>query len=282
MSRLGSAKRLMRRWFTSIPFFVVLGLGLGVAISIPVIPQPSVATITISDTIFSQAHVDDILDVLRDARDDDSIKAVVLQIDSPGGAAFVFEQIYLDVLRLRQQKPVVTSIGGMGASGGYYIAVASNFIYAEPSSLIGSIGARVLLPIPEELDEDSITTGPFKATGGSKRKTVAGLETLKQEFITAVTSQRGDRLNISEEEISRADIYSGSQSLRYGLIDDIGTSTAAIQKAASLAGLRNYDVVELHIAPPIFIFLFDFSDSEALKSQTNTMPIYYYLYIESE
>ena len=83
MSRLESAKRLMRRWFTSIPFFVVLGLGLGVAISIPVIPQPSVATITISGVIYSQAYTDDILAMLRYARDDDSIKAVVLQIDSP-------------------------------------------------------------------------------------------------------------------------------------------------------------------------------------------------------
>jgi len=281
MSRLESAKRLMRRWFTSIPFFVLLGLILGVLISIPVIPQPSIATITISGEIYSQAYTDDILDMLRDARDDGNIKAVVLQIDSPGGAAFVFEQIYLDVLRLRQQKPVVTSIGGVGASGGYYIAVASNFIYAEPSSLVGSIGARCILPTPEELDEDIITTGPFKATGGSRRKAIAGLETLKQEFITAVTSQRGDRLNISEEEISRADIYSGSQSLRYGLIDDIGTSTAAMQKAASLAGIRNYDVVELYILEPI-IWFFSSSDSEDLKSQTSTMPIYYYLYIESE
>lgn len=282
MSGLGLAKRLMRRWFTSIPFFVVLGLGLGVAISIPVIPQPSVATITISGEIYGQAYTDDILNMLRDARDDDDIKAVVLQIDSPGGAAFVFEQIYLDVLRLRQQKPVVTSIGGVGASGGYYIAVASNFIYAEPSSLVGSIGARSILPTPEELDEDIITTGPFKATGGSMRKTIAGLETLKQEFITAVTSQRGDRLNISEEEISRVDIYSGSQSLRYGLIDDIGTRTAAIEKAASLAGIRNYDVVELYIEEPIIILFPVSSDSEALKSQTSTMPTYYYLYIESE
>lgn len=121
MTRLESAKKLMRLWFTSIPFFVVLGLGLGVLISILIIPKPSITTITISGEILEQAYTDDILDRLRYARENDSIKAVVLQINSPGGAAALIEQIYLDVLRLRQQKPVVASIGARGASGGYYI-----------------------------------------------------------------------------------------------------------------------------------------------------------------
>ncbi len=281
MSRLESAKRLMRRWLWSIPFFVVLGLVLGALISIPVIPKPEIATITISGVILEQAHANDIVKMLRYAASEDSIKAVVLQINSPGGAAFVFEQIYLDVLRLRQQMPVVASIGAVGASGGYYIAVASNFIYAEPSSIVGSVGAGVLLPTSEELDEDIIRTGPFKATGGSRRKAIGSLETLKQEFVTAVTTQRGDRLNISEEELSRADVYSGSQCLRYGLIDDIGTRTAAIEKAAKLAGIRNYDVVELHTWLTYLSWFFGSSDMEELKSQTR-VPIYYYLYIEQE
>ena len=117
MPGLESAKRLMRRWFTSIPFFVVLGLGLGVLISIPVIPKPNIATIAISGVILDQAHTDDILDMLRYARGNDSIKAVVLQIDSPGGYVSAIEPIYLEVLRLRQQKPVVASIGMIAASG---------------------------------------------------------------------------------------------------------------------------------------------------------------------
>ncbi len=119
MPKLESAKRLMRRWLTSILFFIVLGLGLGALIAIPVIPKPNVATITISGEILGQDYTDDILDMLRNARNDDSIKAVVLQIDSPGGLVSSTEQIYLDVLRLRQQKPVVASIGMVGASGGY-------------------------------------------------------------------------------------------------------------------------------------------------------------------
>ena len=278
MSRLESVNRLLRCWLWSIPFFVLLGLVLGALISIPLIPKPNIAIITISGSILEQAYTDDILDMLRYARDDASIKAVVLRIDSPGGGASATEQVYLDVLRLRGQKPIVASIGARGASGGYYIAVASNFIYAEPTSQLGSIGAWCILPTPEELDEDIITTGPFKATGGSRRKVTDELEMVRQEFVAAVTSQRGDRLKLSEAELSRAEIYSGVESLGYGLIDDIGTSTAAIEKAASLAHIRNYEVVKLYIQKPDISPL----DMEALKSQTGLMPIYYYLYFESE
>ena len=278
MSRLESVKRLLRRWLWSILFFAVLGLVLGALISIPLIPKPNIAIITISVPYLDQAYTDDILDMLRYARGDDSIKAIVLRIDTPGGGASATEQVYLDVLRMRGQKPIVASIGARGASGGYYIAVASNFIYAEPTSQLGSIGAWCILPTPEELDEDIITTGPFKATGGSRRKVTDELEMVRQEFVAAVTSQRGDRLKLSEAELSRAEIYSGVESFGYGLIDDIGTSTAAIEKAASLAHIRNYEVVKLYIQKPDISPL----DMEALKSQTGLMPIYYYLYFESE
>jgi len=281
MTGLESAKRLVRRWFSSIPLCVLFGLILGGFISIAVIPKPNIGIINISGLLVEQAYTDDILDMLRYARDNDNIKAVVLQIDSPGGGASATEQIYLDLLRLRQQKPVVVSVARIAASGGYYAAVASNFIYAEPTSLVGSIGAWASLPRPEELDEDIVTSGPFKATGGSRRKTIGVLETFRQQFVTAVMSQRGDRLKLSEDELSRAEIYSGTESLRYGLIDDIGTSTDAIAKAASLAGIRNYGVVELYIAKPYFQ-LFSSSELEDLKSRTSLVPTYYYLYFESE
>lgn len=272
--------RFLRHWLTSIPLFIVLSLVLGGLISIPVVPKPNIAVITISGTVLDQSYVDDIVKMLRYAKDDDAIKGVVLQIDSPGGGASAVEQVYLNVLGLRQKKPVVASVGIVAASGGYYIAVASSFIYAEPTSQLGSIGAWVSLPTPEELDEDVLTTGPFKATGRSRRKTIGVLETFRQQFITAVMSQRGDQLKLTEEALSQAEIYTGVECLRYGLIDDIGTSTTAIEKAASLARLRNYGVVELHIEkPPLWVF---FASMKKLKSQTSVMPVYYYLYFESE
>jgi len=275
MLKLESARRF---WLNSIPGLLLIGLILGGLISIPVVPKPKIATITISGEIFEQTYADDILDMLRYARDDNAIKGVVLQIDSPGGYVSLIEPIYLDVLRLRQQKPVVTSVATTAASGGYYIAVASNFIYAEPTSQLGSIGAWVSLPTPEEVSEEMATTGPFKATGGSRRKALSILETVKHEFVSAVITQRGDRLKLSEEELSRAEIYTGIESLRYGLIDDIGTKTDAIAKAASLAHIRNYEVVELYVPKPDILFF----SMEDLKSQTGLIPIYYYLYFESE
>ncbi len=280
MSRLESTGRFLRRWFTSIPFFILLGLALGVAIAVPAIPKPSIATISISGAIMEQAYTDAIQDKLNQARDDNSIKAVVLEIDSPGGYVVTTESIYLDVLRLRQQKPVVVMVKMMAASGGYYIAAAANFIYALPTSQIGSIGVVVGLPRPEELDEDTLTTGLFKATGTSRREAVARLEIVRQEFLDVVISQRGDRLKLSEEELSQAALYLGVESLRYGLIDDLGTITDAIEKAASLAGIRNYEVVKLYVPPPSLAFFF--SGSADLKSPVDLIPVYYYLHFESE
>lgn len=282
MSGLESTKRLLRRWFTSILFFVLVGLILGAAIAIPVIPRPRIATIAISGSILDQTFANNVLDRLKHAMDDDSIKAVVLKIDSPGGAVSIIEQIYLDVLRLRAQKPVVASIGARGASGGYYIAVASDFIYAQPTSLLGSIGAWSGLPRPEELDENILTTGLFKATGGTRRKATGVLEMVRQEFVGAVMTERGERLKLSEEELSLAELYVGVEALRYGLIDDIGTVTDAIEKAASLAGIKNYEVVELYVPAPFFFLFFGPLDMERLKSQIGLMPVYYYLYFESE
>jgi len=281
MSGLESIKRLLRRWFSSILFFTVLGLILGGVIAVQVIPVPKVATIVISGAIVDQGYVDNILNAVRDIRDDSSIKAVVLRIDSPGGGASATEQIYLDLLRLRQQKPVVVSVGSIAASGGYYTAVAANHIYAEPTSLIGSIGAWVSLPVPEELDDDVGTSGPFKASGGSRRKVVGHLEMVRQGFVDAVTLQRGERLQLSEEELSQAEIHIGIEALRYGLIDEIGTKTNAVEKAASLAGLRNYQVEDIYIQMPILFFFFGPDELEALKAQTGLAPVYYYLYFES-
>jgi protease-4 len=281
MSRLEATKGLVRRWLHSIPFFIMLGLALGVGISVLVIPRPNIATITISGPILNQAYTDNILNMLQYARDSNNVKGVVLRIDSPGGGASATEQIYLDVLRLRQQKPVVVSIGTMAASGGYYIAVASNFIYAEPTSQIGSIGAFVSLPQPEELDEDVGTTGPFKATGRSRRKAISHLEMVRQEFVDVVRSQRENQLQLSEEELSQGEIHVGVEALRFGLIDEIGTRTAAIEKAASLASLRNYEVVEFQLNTQPRTWFFGPSDLADLKSQTGLIPKYYYLHFES-
>ena len=274
--RLESTRRLLRRWLTSIAFLALVGVVLGAVIAPLLISKPNVAVITISGIVTHQEYVDDVLAMLQYAREDHNIRAVVLRIDSPGGSASATEEIFLDVLRTRQLKPVVASIGSIAASGGYYVATAANVIYAEPSSQIGSIGVWSRLPLPEELDEDILTSGPFKATGFSRQKAVAHLEMVRQGFVEAVRLQRGDRLKLTEEELSTAEIYLGIDAFRFGLIDGIDTMTAAIEEAASLAGLRHYELVELVVGNPPPVNL------EALRSQTGLAPVYYFLHFEQE
>ncbi len=276
MSRWGMTRRFVQCWFSSIYFFIILGLMLGGVISVIVAPEPTVVEITISGAILEQVDADSILDELRSARDDRHIKAIVLNIDSPGGVVSLIEPIYFEILELKRFKPVIASVGTIAASGGYYIAVATNFIYAQPNATVGGVGVIGTLPKTEELDETVITSGPFKRSGQSRRRAMSEIATIRQQFVEAVTIQRGERLKISEDELSQASVYSGTEGLRYGLIDDIGTSTLAIRKAAELAHIRNYgvtDYVSQRIEPV---------DLEELKSLTDNIPLYYYLYFEWE
>ncbi|MFC1982558.1 S49 family peptidase [Chloroflexota bacterium] len=269
-------RRFVRRLLGSIYFFVLLGLVLGGVISVIFVPKPTVAEITLSGVILEQADVDTIIDELQSSKANRNIKAVVLNIDSPGGAVSAIEPIYFEILELKKSKPVVAAVRTVAASGGYYIAVATNFIYAQPNATVGSVGVIGALPVSEELDEYVITTGPFKRIGQSRRRAISEIETIRQQFVEAVTIQRGGKLKISEGELSQASTYSGTQSLEYGLIDDIGTSTLAMQKAAELAGIKNYGTTECLIQCTEEV------DLEDLKSRTNNIPIYYYLYFELE
>ncbi|MBI2836570.1 MAG: S49 family peptidase [Chloroflexi bacterium] len=273
-------KRFLRRIFTSFLFFILVGVAVGIAIAVPAIPKPKIVTISISGPILDQAFTDDALEVLKDLREDKSVRAVILQIDSPGGGASLVEPVYLELLRLREKKPVLAVIGSMAASGGYYLAAAADLIYAQPTSLVGSIGVFSGLPQAEQLDESLLTSGLFKATGGSRRKAIEELEMVRQEFVSAVMIQRGDRLTLSDQEISLGALYLGTDALRYGLIDEIGPVTVAIEKAASMARVRNYEVTRKTVFQPLPFFFF-FS-AEQLQTRINSAPGYYYLYFESK
>lgn len=282
MTILESIRNTFRRWFSSLPFFVLLGLALGTIIAIQVIPRPKVAIIPISGVIFDQSVTDSILEGLKRAEEDRSIRAVVLQISSPGGGSSVIEQVYLDVLRLREKKPVIASIGSIAASGGYYVAMAAEKIYAPPTALVGSIGVVGSLPPQEGISEEIIPSGLFKATGSSRRQTLAELEMVRQQFVSEVMSQRGEKLKLSPEEISLARIYTGAEALGLGFIDEIGTITAATRTAASLAGIRHYAVEEIPILQTFPFFFFGPADTANLKPHVSTTPVYYYLAFESE
>jgi protease-4 len=277
MSKLRVLRRLLGRCVRSVPFFVVAALALGWLIGALVVPRPYVATLDLSGVIYKEQGVD-LQKTFRGLRSNRNVKAVVLEVDSPGGLAVTTQQVYLDLLKLRRQKPVVALIGAQGASGAYHVAVACNYIYAQPASQVGSIGAWVALPERHEVDEESITTGPFKATGGSRRDAVAKLEMARREFVSAVVQNRQERLELSEEKLSRAGVYTGLEALEYGLIDEIGTRGDAIAKAASLAGIRNYGVVKWYAGSARA----GIPSIEALRARAGLTPTYYYLHFESE
>lgn len=237
--------RVISRLSNSYIFLATISIIIGIFIFSFFIKIPNVGVITIDSHIMDEETKDEIVKMLRYARDDGSIKAVVLKMNCPGGEASKIEEIYLEVIRLRCKKPVVTSIDGTGASGGYYIAAASNFIYAKPSSEIGSIGVISALPEPERLDEELIVTGPYKSAQ-SRKHYANQMEMIRQYFVESIIAQRDDRLNIDRENLSAARVYTGIEGMRYGLIDGIGTMSDAIEKAASYAGIANYGLVDVN------------------------------------
>jgi protease-4 len=248
-----------------------------------VIQQPKVGVIQINTAIMSMSTSNKIVDMLKYAEERDDIKAVVLEINSPGGEVTAIEEVYLNVLELRKKKPVVASIDQIGASGSYYIASASNQIFSKPASFVGGIGVVSRLPDAEELDEDTISTGPFKRTAFSRRDHTYNIKQVQETFLHAVYLQRGDRLKISEEELAKAAIYTGLEGHQLGLVDTIGSTTDAIEKAADLAGVANYDTVDINEELGVFFFSF-FSTyvNESSIAPTNTVPVNYYLYMEFE
>ncbi len=207
------------------------------------IPTPQIAVIRIEGDIWGSytAHVRQAMD---DAANDRSIRAVVLEISSPGGEVTASEDLYFEVLRLRDRKPVVAAVNEMAASGAYYVAAAADQIYAKPGSMIGNIGVISILPDPDFVDELLFTTGPFKLSGGSQVEAIRQLEVLKETFLTAILAQREDRLQVGPEILSRGEVYLGLQAEQIGLIDQVGSKGDAVEAAARLAKLRNYVVVD--------------------------------------
>ena len=170
-------------------------------------------------------------------------------MNTPGGGAAPSEFLYMEIARLREKKPVVMVMNDLVASGGYMMALGTNFIYAQPSSFVAGVGV-ILSPlpglVPRQPSERTALTGPFKGGGGDRRHFVALTDQLKQAFAQMVLVERGDRLQISLEELMEGKIYAGVEGVRLGLVDAIGASTDAIEKAASLANVSGYDLVDVN------------------------------------
>jgi protease IV len=267
---------------------LILPLAAGGLLSLYLIPTPQIAVIRIEGEIWSY-YTAYLADTLEAAGNDPAIHAVVLDISSPGGEVTASEDIYFSILSLREKKPVVASIDEMAASGAYYIASAAGQIYAKPASSVGNVGVISYLPEPDLVDEQMITTGPFKLSGSPEVAYVRQLEMLKQTFLAAILAQRADRLQVGPEVISRGEVYLGLEAQKMGLIDEIGSQGDAVAAAAHLSGLRHYAVVDRSPEPPD-----DGSLVFGLKLPTNSTaatiaarpahlpPGFYYRYVEPQ
>ncbi|WP_227738849.1 S49 family peptidase [Halorientalis pallida] len=204
----------------------------------------SVAVVPIEGPITSST-ADQINANLREARRNDSIKAVVLDVNSPGGTVPASEALYLAVNRTTAAGiPVVASVNGQGASGAYWAMMPASRIYVTPGSIVGSVGVIGTKPAGGAAGSQ-IITGPDKGAGGTEAEFRDRVEMLRQQFVTTVTNERGDRLELSRQELSYAKVYAGSVAQRNGVADEIGGIDAAIQRAAENADLEDYAVTRM-------------------------------------
>jgi protease IV len=225
-------------------FGLILPLAGGFLVSRRVIPAPAVGVIHLDTEIYGTS-AEFINEQIAEARANPRIKAVVVKIDSPGGEVTATQNIFLELLKLRGEMPVVGSIDSTAASGAFYVAMATNPVYAKPSSTVGNVGVWGYFPSEIGVNDVILASGPFKLTASNTAEFLRGIDSIKQEFLATVISQRGARLKISEVDLAQGLAYSGRESLSFGLIDNLGSQTEAVEYAAEKAGIRHYQVVDL-------------------------------------
>lgn len=231
----------------AVVFLVACLLG-GLALAQMQAQGPAIGVLRFPSQIDFQSATQ-LVDLIEAARSDPDIAAVVIEVSSPGGFATSSETIFYSLLNFRQQKPLIMVIDGLAASGGYYMAAAGNRIFAPPSSYVGNVGTRGGRPNDPTLAPDELTSGPYKLEGGSRFEQIRQLDLVRNSFLNNVVTQRSNAevnpLKISAAEIAEARIYLGSEALALGLIDGEGSRAEGIEAAAELAGLTNYQVIDL-------------------------------------
>ncbi|WP_396217177.1 signal peptide peptidase SppA [Flavobacterium sp.] len=190
---------------------------------------------------------------LKEAREDDDVKAVVLRVDSPGGSALVSDLIWREIELTKKVKPVVVSMGNLAASGGYYIACNANTIFAEPTTITGSIGVFGMLPnvhgfaTKYGVNAEQVQTHK-NAVGYSifepiseEYKTIAleGVDRIYKLFVNRVAQGRKMTFN-QVDAIAQGRVWTGSDAIKNGLVDKLGNLDAAIAHAATLGKTKSY------------------------------------------
>ena len=197
--------------------------------------------------------------VIDDLADDDDIKAVVFRVNSPGGSAYASEQINHAIGLLKEKKPVVVSMSDYAASGGYYISCNANYIYAEPTTLTGSIGIFGLIPNVQKLtDKIGLSSDGVQTHNHSNFQNdiiMHGMNAQERDMMQAMINRGYDLFTrrcaegrgMSQDEIKKIGegrVWSGVRAKEIGLIDELGSINDALAKAAELAELEGYEVAE--------------------------------------
>ena len=196
---------------------------------------------------------EDISEDLLEIADNDKIKAVVLRINSPGGSAYGSEQIWKAVSVVKSKKPIVVSMGDYAASGGYYIACNTDRIFAQPTTLTGSIGIFGIFPNIGGLTDklgikfDNVKTNKYSDFGATYRPMNTEERVILQQYINngyelfTKRCAEGRNMNIdSLKAIAEGRIYSGTDAMQLGLVDEMGGLEEAIAFAAKKANISNY------------------------------------------
>ena len=236
---------------------------------------------------------------LEKLMDDDNVKAVVLRVNSPGGSAYASEQIWNAVTKLKAKKPVVVSMGGYAASGGYYISCNANYIYAEPTTITGSIGIFGLFPDASQLlteklgvKFDKVKTNKFSDFGAMSRSFNADELALLDGYIgrgyelfrKRVADGRHQTID-QIEQVAQGRVWLGSDAVNIKLVDALGSLDDAVAKAAKLAKLDEYHTKAYPATPSWFESLMDqASGTSYLDEQMQQVLGEYYeplMYIKS-
>jgi protease-4 len=250
MILLSALAGVLSRWYVVGLGLTIVGILIGAYAFFNVFPgKPQIGLITIPFTVINEESAYVMTGYLEYSRSNDRIKGVVIALSSPGGGATSSERLYIETRRLREEKPVVIIMNDLVASGGFMMSMGASHTFVKTSSLVGNVGvvSGVGPILPELPPESVIFTGPDKLTGSNRRNWIGMLDLLKQSFAQMVISERGDRLQIPYEELVEGRLYTGMEAVRLGLADEIGDDSAAIEKAASLAGISNYELVDINV-----------------------------------
>ena len=217
---------------------------------------------------------------LRELKEDEDVKAVVLRINSPGGSAYDSEQIWHAVGELKKEKPVIVSMGDYAASGGYYIACNADTIVAEPTTLTGSIGIFGMMPDMQGLAQkvgvsfDVVKTNEFSDMGIPVRPMTESEKALMQAyvergydlFLTRVSEGRG-MTKEAVDQVGQGRVWTGVRAKELGLVDELGGLDRALEIAVARAGVEGYTRMDYPAKKSAWEQLMEFSPADYVKAR---------------